>query len=84
MERINIQRKSFVHVVIVSCIALVCLAMVLAAGSAKAEETEILKITVGEPIAGAFVERSPNRYVADESPVALSQLESEPITLTNR
>ena len=33
---------------IVSCIALVCLAMGLAAESAKAEETEILKITVGK------------------------------------
>ena len=43
------QREVFHPVVIVSCIALVCLAMGLAAESAKAEETEILKVTVGEP-----------------------------------
>ena len=43
------QRKCRHTIVIVSCIALVCLAMGLAAGLAKAEETEILKVTVGEP-----------------------------------
>ena len=44
------QREVFHPVVIVSCIALVCLAMGLAAESAKAEETEILKITQGKPV----------------------------------
>ena len=43
------QREVFHPVVIVSCIALVCLAMGMAAESAKAEETEILNITIGEP-----------------------------------
>ena len=43
------QREVFHPVVIVSCVALVCLAMGMAAESAKAEETEILNITIGEP-----------------------------------
>jgi len=41
--------ESFHKLVIVSCVALVCLAMGMAAESAKAEETEILNITIGEP-----------------------------------
>ena len=43
------QRESFHTMLIVSCIALVCSAVALAAESAPAEETEILKITVGQP-----------------------------------
>ena len=50
MEETKMQREVFHPVVIVSCIALVCLAMGLAAESAKAEETEILKITQGKPV----------------------------------
>ena len=49
MEETKMQREVFHPVVIVSCIALLCLAMVLAAESAKAEETEVLEIVVSEP-----------------------------------
>ena len=43
------QRETFYPIVIVSCITLVSLAMELTGGSAKAEEAEILNITVGQP-----------------------------------
>ena len=43
------KRECLHTIVIVVCVTLLCSSMVLTAGSAKAEETEILKITVGEP-----------------------------------